>query len=178
MNDNNVFKDYTSIISREDLISKLFLAYGKCVELISHDKKFSMETPYVFQTKPCFERYPKEFSCTPKDILYRNWYWIDSEYKRKEIYYGLSKDINEGEYKENKIFKLNIALRDGYLIKFIPDYYNEETKSCLHYFDMSYFYGNDMKPREYLQNIFSFFEDNDKYELNYFIPTGFEKDVN
>lgn len=168
-------------IDKETLQNKLWSLYGNCVQLVSNERRYFMESSYIFRTSRCLDRHPKEFSMKTKDVLYRNYYWIDSRYKTKEIYQNLRSDICCGKYKENNgksIFRLMIKMDDGYDIFFIPEYYNPKTKSCLHYFDMSYFLGANMQPREFLSKILDFYEENEEYSLEYYIPDGFEKDCN
>lgn len=162
-------------ISREDLESAIFLSYGTFIKLEDkNDTTFDMNQQYRFSiNKPLF-KYPKEFAMEVKDLLYRNFYWIDTPYRMNEIYsnYDL---INKG-YKHNvERYGIEITMSDGYQFYFVPDFINLKNKSFFHWFDMSYQYCPN-SPREILRNILSAFEVEEEWTLEYGMEDTFEKD--
>lgn len=163
-------------MSKDEVIHKLYMRYGICISLVdTHRNSYHLNSPYKFKIN-IPKRNSKEFSCKLCDILYRNYYWMDSAYKMQETYEGRFPKEISGMKSNIKKYGVQINMDDGYTFFFIPDYINLEKREFFHYFDMSYFTCPHC-PREIYKKIMSAFEENEEWLLNYSEAEDFEKDT-
>ena len=114
----------------EEVKKALWMKYGIMIELRSLDEIndiYYLDRKYVFYRNKMLYKHVKEFTCYLKDILYRNYYWINSPYKMNAIYDNIRDDIRKGGYSKNTKYYIPISMDDGHNIKFYPDYVNFEN---------------------------------------------------
>lgn len=175
--DNDGNESLNNIMTKDQVEKALYLKYGICIKLLSNEEAYNLENRYRFYRTDLLGKYPKEFMCRLKYMLYRNYYWIDTRYKALAIYDNLKKYIKKNKMVKNKDYYIICHMDDGYDIKFYPRYINEDTKTILHYFDMSWFTcPGEENGREFFKKIIDYYENNDEYTLEYFVAGRFEHD--
>lgn len=144
------------LISSTELERKIYLRYGCCITIKRPKDKqeYSLEERIVFVRENILYKHKKEFVYKIQDILYRNYYWMDSPYKINSFYENLRNDLDG--YSKNTEYYLPITMEDGYHYYFYPEYVNEKENTFLHYFDMSWFC-DVHSPRQILKDIYTYF---------------------
>lgn len=180
--DSNKDNKLNTKLSLDEVKKLLWLKYGICIELKSlHEVngEYDINKKYTFYRTDALHKHTKEFVCYLRDILYRNYYWINTNYKMNSLYDNIKRDIKKGNFVKNKKkFKIIIHMNDGYDIFFYPDYVNMETKSCLHIFDMSWFTTCDKETskREYMCKVLDYFDKSTEWSLDYYCPMTYDTD--
>lgn len=172
-------KTLNNKLNKEDIKKLLYLKYGNCIELRSLNDKdpYCLEGRYKFFRNELLYKHTKEFTEVLKNLLYRNYYWINSQYKMNTIYDNIKRDIKKGNFIKNESYYMELHMNDGYDIKWYPDYINLKNKAFLHYFDMSWFSCADVNhTREITEKIFEFFRNNDEWSLDYYYEENYERD--
>lgn len=148
----------------KELKEKLFKNYALFIKPVNILEEYDINKEYLFEYNNPSASYQKyEFKQTIANLLYRNYYWIAQEEELQEIY---SEILDFGNsYVENNDFIIKVNI-DNLDIDFKPKYIDKKNKKCFHYFDMSYFKGEQDRPRQLLMNIFIATE-NQGYTLEY-----------
>lgn len=171
---------FNETMTLEEVKTALYLRYGIGIELRSLDEVndiYYLDRRYVFFRTDLFYKHTKEFTMKLSDMLYRNYYWINSPYKMEALYDNVKKNIVAKGYVKNKELFIPITMDDGRTVKFYPDYVNEKTLWCMHYFDQSWFSKPDLESgNEYVKKIFDFFEREEDWTLEFYFEEHYERD--
>lgn len=163
-----------SKLTQDELKHDLWYRYGNSIELIElQNEDYDMLSKYRFRyTGRIPNKYKKEFTATIPEVLYRNNYWINSEYRMSVLYSELDEEEMK-KYERNKDKYIRVKTQDCRIVPFKPDFIKKDNdKEFLHYFDMSFFIGKtdcELQPTEYMGQILSYFEDSKDETLTYYV---------
>lgn len=149
-------------MTRDELNTKLFLRYGKYIQIISKDNEFDINKTYKFRlVHPVLKETIKDFEEVVNVLIYRNFYW-KVEPEELSLIYSNEEDIDKYQKNDKVVFMIPI---DGNEVAFKPDYINITSKEVMHYFDQSYYINKIDHPKDILKAILDYFNNEEEYIL-------------